>query len=219
MWAAMLACAAGCALRILTSTPPRRSHACGIQRHSVAGCCAEPPILAAKGANPHRRHLPSSPAGLTWLPVTVGASAAQFSKRAGPLAAAGSPRREQHNDAGIRDCWPTFLIDATCRVAESIGPSMRGAACTGDWYFPGTRGRSAQKCCDEGSTLPTLLRLEGEAIHVDGRARALPPRDAFSTESHGAVSRTDVESMLHAISAGTLDLAYKWASSRRDRRS
>ncbi len=133
-------------------------------------------------------------------PVTVGVSAAQFQNARARLPAAVRVLEMSSNDAWIRDCGPTFVIDAKGRRRGIDWSFNAWGGLQGGLYFPWDRDDEvAQKVLEiEGSErYRTSFVLEGGAIHVDGQGTCLTTEECLlNPNRNGSVSKADVESML-----------------------
>ena len=133
-------------------------------------------------------------------PVTVGVSAAQFQNARARLPAPIRVVEITSNDAWIRDCGPTFVIDAKGRRRGIDWTFNAWGGLRGGLYFPWDRDDEvAQKVLEiEGAErYRTSFVLEGGAIHVDGQGTCLTTEECLlNPNRNGTVSRADVESML-----------------------
>ena len=133
-------------------------------------------------------------------PVTVGVSAAQFQNARARLDPRVRVVEISSNDAWIRDCGPTFVIDAKGRRRGVDWTFNAWGGLQGGLYFPWDRDDEvAQKVLEiEGADrYRTPFVLEGGAIHVDGQGTCLTTEECLlNPNRNGALSRADVESML-----------------------
>ncbi len=133
-------------------------------------------------------------------PVTVGVSAAQFQNARARLDPRVRVVEISSNDAWIRDCGPTFVIDAKGRRRGVDWTFNAWGGLQGGLYFPWDRDDEvAQKVIEaEGADrYRTPFVLEGGAIHVDGQGTCLTTEECLlNPNRNGALSRADVESML-----------------------
>ncbi|MDB6082650.1 MAG: agmatine deiminase [Gammaproteobacteria bacterium] len=133
-------------------------------------------------------------------PVTVGVSAGQYQNARARLPAHVRVVEVSSNDAWIRDCGPTFVIDATGRRRGIDWTFNAWGGLDGGLYFPWDRDDEvAQKVLEiEGAErYRTSFVLEGGAIHVDGQGTCLTTEECLlNPNRNGAVERSDVEAML-----------------------
>ncbi len=133
-------------------------------------------------------------------PVTVGVAAAQFQNARARLDPRVRVVEISSNDAWIRDCGPTFVIDAKGRRRGVDWTFNAWGGLQGGLYFPWDRDDEvAQKVIEiEGADrYRTPFVLEGGAIHVDGQGTCLTTEECLlNPNRNGALSRADVESML-----------------------
>src|ERR1700692_3247400 len=192
------------ALRILTSTPAGDGFRMPAEYERHSGCWMlwpERPDNWRGRAKPAQAAFAAVAAAIVQgEPVTVGASAAQFQNARARLPPQVRVVEITSNDAWIRDCGPTFVIDAKGRRRGIDWSFNAWGGLHGGLYFPWDRDDEvAQKVLEfEGSDrYPTSFVLEGGAIHVDGRGTCLTTEECLlNPNRNGAVSRTDVESML-----------------------
>jgi agmatine deiminase len=133
-------------------------------------------------------------------PVTVGVSAAQFQNARARL-----PRQVRlieisSNDAWVRDCGPTFVLDAKGRRRGVDWTFNAWGGLAGGLYFPWDRDDEvAQKILEiEGAErYRTDFVLEGGAIHVDGQGTCLTTEQCLlNPNRNGLLSRADIEEQL-----------------------
>jgi agmatine deiminase len=132
--------------------------------------------------------------------VTVGVSAAQFANARARL-----PRRIRvveltANDAWMRDCGPTFVIDRKGRRRGIDWTFNAWGGLQGGLYFPWDRDDEvAQKVLElEGADrYRTSLIMEGGAIHVDGLGTCLTTEECLLNPNRNAqLSRDAIEQQL-----------------------
>ena len=133
-------------------------------------------------------------------PVTVGVSAAQFQNARARLPGAVRVVEMSSNDAWIRDCGPTFVIDSKGR-RRGIDWTFNGwGGLHSGLYFPWDRDDEvAQKVLElEGADrYRTRFVLEGGAIHVDGRGTCLTTEECLLNPNRNPdLSRAEVEDHL-----------------------
>ena len=132
--------------------------------------------------------------------VTVGVSAAQFHNARARLPRTVRVVEITSNDAWMRDCGPTFVIDGKGGAAASIGPSMPGEVCKEDCIFHGTgmiRLRRRFWRSEGADRYRTPLVMEGGAIHVDGQGTCLTTEECLLNPNRNPhLTRADVEEQL-----------------------
>ena len=133
-------------------------------------------------------------------PVTVGVSAVQYQNARARLPPGVRLVEITSNDAWIRDCGPTFVVDARGRRRGVDWTFNAWGGLNGGLYFPWDRDDEvAQKVLEiEGADrYRTSFVLEGGAIHVDGQGTCLTTEECLlNPNRNGGMSRKDVESML-----------------------
>jgi agmatine deiminase len=133
-------------------------------------------------------------------PVTVGVSAAQYQNARARLSRGVRVVEISSNDAWIRDCGPTFLVDAKGRRRGVDWTFNAWGGLAGGLYFPWDRDDEvAQKVLEiEGADrYRTPFVLEGGAIHVDGQGTCLTTEECLLNPNRNpGMSRADVEEML-----------------------
>jgi len=133
-------------------------------------------------------------------PVSVGVSAAQFQNARARLPREVRVVEISSNDAWIRDCGPTFVIDAKGR-RRGVDWTFNGwGGLDGGLYFPWDRDDEvAQKVLElEGADrYRTSFVLEGGAIHVDGQGTCLTTEECLLNPNRNpGFTRSDVEEHL-----------------------
>ena len=133
-------------------------------------------------------------------PVTVGVSAAQFQNARARLPAQVRVVEISSNDAWMRDCGPTFVIDAKGRRRGVDWTFNAWGGVEGGLYFPWDRDDEvAQKVLEiEGAErYRTSFVLEGGAIHVDGQGTCLTTEECLLNPNRNRnASRAEVETLL-----------------------
>jgi agmatine deiminase len=133
-------------------------------------------------------------------PVTVGVSAAQFQNARARLPSRVRVVEITSNDAWIRDCGPTFVIDDRGRRRGVDWTFNAWGGLDGGLYFPWDRDDEvAQKVLEieAADRYRTPFVLEGGAIHVDGQGTCLTTEECLlNPNRNGGMSRADVEAML-----------------------
>src|ERR1700692_3990434 len=172
----MLACAAGDqALRTLTSTPAKDGFRMPAEFERHSGCWMLWPERSDNwraGAKPAQTTLRAVATAIaTGEPVTVGVSAAQFQNARARLPRMVRVVEISSNDAWIRDCGPTFVIDGKGR-RRGVDWTFNGwGGLDGGLYFPWDRDDEvAQKVLElEGAgRYRTSFVLEGGATPGGG---------------------------------------------------
>jgi agmatine deiminase len=132
--------------------------------------------------------------------VSVGVSAAQFQNARTRLPAAVRVVEMSSNDAWVRDCGPTFVVDAKGRRRGVDWTFNAWGGLEGGLYFPWDRDDEvAQKILTlEGADrYRTDFVLEGGAIHVDGQGTCLTTEQCLLNPNRNPrLSRADVEDQL-----------------------
>jgi agmatine deiminase len=132
--------------------------------------------------------------------VTMGVSAAQFQNARARLGSGIRVVEMSSNDAWMRDCGPTFVIDGKGRRRGIDWSFNAWGGLNGGLYFPWDRDDEvAQKVLEIESAdrYRTSFVLEGGAIHVDGQGTCLTTEECLlNPNRNGPVSQADVESML-----------------------
>ena len=130
----------------------------------------------------------------------MGASAAQFQNARSRLPRAVRVVEITSNDAWIRDCGPTFVIDAKGRRRGVDWTFNAWGGVGGGLYFPWDRDDEvAQKVLEiEGADrYRTSFVLEGGAIHVDGQGTCLTTEECLlNPNRNSGMSRAAIEETL-----------------------
>ena len=133
-------------------------------------------------------------------PVTVGASAAQFQNARARLPRSVRVVEMSSNDAWIRDCGPTFVIDSKGGRRGVDWTFNAWGGLHGGLYFPWDRDDEvAQKVLEiEGADrYRTSFVLEGGAIHVDGQGTCLTTEECLlNANRNPELTRGEVEEQL-----------------------
>jgi agmatine deiminase len=133
-------------------------------------------------------------------PVSVGVSAAQFQNARARLPREVRVVEISSNDAWIRDCGPTFVIDGKGRRRGVDWTFNAWGGLEGGLYFPWDRDDEvAQKVLElEGADrYRTPFVLEGGAIHVDGQGTCLTTEECLLNPNRNPrLTRSDVEEQL-----------------------
>jgi agmatine deiminase len=133
-------------------------------------------------------------------PLTVAVSAAQFQNARARLEPSIRVVEMSSNDAWIRDCGPTFVVDARSRRRGIDWTFNAWGGLAGGLYFPWDRDDEvAQKVleAEQADRYRTSFVLEGGAIHVDGQGTCLTTEECLlNPNRNGPVERGDVETML-----------------------
>jgi agmatine deiminase len=133
-------------------------------------------------------------------PVTVGASAAQYQNARARLPPEVRVVELGSNDAWMRDCGPTFVVDGRGRRRGIDWSFNAWGGLEGGLYFPWDRDQEvAQKVLEiEGDDrYRTDFVLEGGAIHVDGQGTCLTTEECLLNPNRNpGMSRADIEAAL-----------------------
>ena len=134
-------------------------------------------------------------------PVTIGVSAGQFQNARARLSAKVRVVEVTSNDAWLRDCGPTFVVDRRGRRRGVDWTFNAWGGLAGGLYFPWDRDDEvAQKVLEiEGDDrYRTPFVLEGGAIHVDGQGSCLTTEECLLNPNRNpGLVRGDIEEMLH----------------------
>jgi agmatine deiminase len=133
-------------------------------------------------------------------PVTLGVSAGQFQNARARLPAKVRVIEVTSNDAWLRDCGPTFVVDRRGRRRGVDWTFNAWGGLAGGLYFPWDRDDEvAQKVLEiEGDDrYRTPFILEGGAIHVDGQGTCLTTEECLLNPNRNpGLERGDIEEML-----------------------
>ena len=133
-------------------------------------------------------------------PVTVGVSAAQFLHARASLSSRVRVVELTSNDAWIRDCGPTFVVDARGRRRGVDWTFNAWGGLAGGLYFPWDRDDEvAQKVLEieAADRYRTSFVLEGGAIHVDGQGTCLTTEECLLNPNRNpGLGRADIEEVL-----------------------
>jgi agmatine deiminase len=191
-------------LRTLTSTPAKDGFRMPAEFEPHSGCWMlwpERPDNWRAGAKPAQSAFAAVAAAISsGEPVTVGVSAAQFQNARSRLPAAVRVVEISSNDAWIRDCGPTFVIDARGRRRGIDWIFNAWGGLHGGLYFPWDRDDEvAQKVLElEGADrYRSSFVLEGGAIHVDGQGTCLTTEECLLNPNRNpGFTRTQIEEQL-----------------------
>jgi agmatine deiminase len=133
-------------------------------------------------------------------PVTVGASAAQFHNARARLPGRVRVVEMSSDDAWMRDCGPTFVVDERGRRRGVDWHFNAWGGLQGGLYFPWNRDDEvAQKVLEieDADRYRAPLVLEGGAIHVDGQGTCLTTEECLLNPNRNPnMSREDIEKQL-----------------------
>jgi agmatine deiminase len=133
-------------------------------------------------------------------PVTVGVSAAQFQNARARLPRAVRVVEITSNDAWMRDCGPTFVIDEKGGRRGVDWTFNAWGGLQGGLYFPWDRDdQVAQKVLEmeAADRYRTALVMEGGAIHVDGQGTCLTTEECLLNANRNPhLTRGDIEEHL-----------------------
>lgn len=133
-------------------------------------------------------------------PVTIGVSAGQFQNARARLSAKVRLVEITSNDAWIRDCGPSFVIDPKGRRRGVDWTFNAWGGLAGGLYFPWDRDDEvAQKVLEieRADRYRTPFVLEGGAIHVDGQGTCLTTEECLLNPNRNpGLGRADIEEVL-----------------------
>jgi agmatine deiminase len=192
------------ALRTLTSIPARDGFRMPAEFERHSGCWMlwpERPDNWRAGAKPAQAVFAAIAAAIArGEPVTVGVSAAQYQNARARLAPRVRVVEMSSNDAWMRDCGPTFLVDGKGRRRGVDWSFNAWGGLSGGLYFPWDRDDEvAQKVLGiEGDDrYRTSFVLEGGAIHVDGQGTCLTTEECLLNPNRNpGLTREDIEDTL-----------------------
>jgi len=198
-------------LRNLKSTPSKDGFRMPAEFERHSGCWMlwpERPDNWRLGAKPAQEAFAAVASAIAGSePVTVGASAAQFQNARARLPAGVRVVEMTSNDAWMRDCGPTFVVDGKGRRRGVDWTFNAWGGLDGGLYFPWDRDQQvAQKVIElEGADrYATSLVLEGGAIHVDGQGTCLTTEECLLNPNRNPqLTRKDIEELLHRYLAVT----------------
>jgi agmatine deiminase len=192
------------ALRNLLSTPAKDGFRMPAEFERHSGCWMlwpERPDNWRLGAKPAQAAFAAVATAIAaGEPVSVGVSAAQFENARARL-----PRNIRvveltSNDAWMRDCGPTFVIDGKGRRRGVDWTFNAWGGLQGGLYFPWDRDDEvAQKVLElEGADrYRTSVVMEGGAIHVDGQGTCMTTEECLLNPNRNPhLSRDDIEERL-----------------------
>jgi agmatine deiminase len=191
-------------LRTLKSTPAKDGFRMPAEFERHSGCWMlwpERPDIWRDGAKPAQTVFTALATAIAGAePVTVGVSAAQFQNARARLPPGVRVMEISSNDAWMRDCGPTFVIDARGRRRGVDWTFNAWGGLNGGLYFPWDRDDEvAQKVLEvEGADrYRTSLVLEGGAIHVDGQGTCLTTEECLLNPNRNpGLARPEVEEHL-----------------------
>jgi agmatine deiminase len=191
-------------LRNLTSTPAKDGFRMPAEFERHSGCWMlwpERPDNWRLGAKPAQAAFVAVATAIAASePVTVGVSAAQFENARARLPREIRVVELSSNDAWMRDCGPTFVIDHKGRRRGIDWTFNAWGGLEGGLYFPWDRDDEvAQKVLElEGvDRYRTSLVMEGGAIHVDGQGTCLTTEECLLNPNRNPhLSRVDIEEQL-----------------------
>jgi agmatine deiminase len=191
-------------LRTLSSTPLRDGFRMPAEFERHSGCWMlwpERPDHWRGGAKPAQAAFAAVATAIAaGEPVTVGASAAQFHNARARLPHGVRVVEISSDDAWMRDCGPTFVIDAKGRRRGVDWRFNAWGGLKGGLYFPWNRDDEvAQKVLEieDADRYRAPLVLEGGAIHVDGQGTCLTTEECLLNPNRNPeLSRDDIEMQL-----------------------
>jgi agmatine deiminase len=191
-------------LRNLKSTPQKDGFRMPAEFERHSGCWMlwpERPDNWRLGAKPAQEAFAAVASAIAVSePVTVGASAAQFHNARARLPVSVRVVEMSSNDAWMRDCGPTFVIDGKGRRRGVDWTFNAWGGLDGGLYFPWDKDQQvAQKVIElEGvDRYSTSLVMEGGAIHVDGQGTCLTTEECLLNPNRNPhLTREQVEEQL-----------------------
>jgi agmatine deiminase len=191
-------------LRTLTSTPAIDGFRMPAEFEPHSGCWMlwpERTDIWRNGAKPAQAAFAAVATAIaTGEIVTVGVSAAQFQNARARLPRNIRVVELSSNDAWMRDCGPTFVIDRKGRRRGIDWTFNAWGGLQGGLYFPWhLDDQVAQKVLEleDADRYRTPFVLEGGAIHVDGQGTCLTTEECLLNPNRNAdLSRDQVEEYL-----------------------
>jgi agmatine deiminase len=191
-------------LRNLKSTPEKDGFRMPAEFERHSGCWMlwpERPDNWRLGAKPAQAAFTAVAAAIAGgEAVSVGASAAQYYNARACLPRNVRVVEISSNDAWMRDCGPTFVIDGGGRRRGVDWTFNAWGGLNGGLYFPWDRDdQVAQKVLElEGADrYRTPLIMEGGAIHVDGQGTCLTTEECLLNPNRNPqLTREEVEEQL-----------------------
>jgi agmatine deiminase len=191
-------------VRTLNSTPAKDGFRMPAEFERHSGCWMlwpERPDTWRDGAKPAQAAFAAIAAAIaTGEAVTVGVSGEQFQNARARLPPAVRVVEMSSNDAWVRDCGPTFVVDAKGRRRGVDWTFNAWGGLHGGLYFPWDRDDEvAQKILQiEGAERYRAgFVLEGGAIHVDGQGTCLTTEECLLNPNRNPeLSRADIEAEL-----------------------
>jgi agmatine deiminase len=192
------------ALRNLTSTPAKDGFRMPAEFERHSGCWMLWPERSDNwrlGAKPAQAAFAAVATAIADSePVTVGVSAAQFINARARLPGKIRVVEMTSNDAWMRDCGPTFVIDGKGRRRGVDWTFNAWGGLQGGLYFPWDRDDEvARKVLEvEGADrYRTSLVMEGGAVHVDGQGTCLTTEECLLNPNRNPhLSRGEIEEQL-----------------------
>jgi agmatine deiminase len=192
------------ALRTLTSTPSKDGFRMPAEFERHSGCWMLWPERSdnwRNGAKPAQAAFVAVASAIgSSEPVSVGVSAAQFQNARARLPSNVRVVEISSNDAWMRDCGPTFVIDRKGRRRGVDWSFNAWGGLEGGLYFPWDRDDEvAQKILElEGADrYKAPFVLEGGAIHVDGQGTCLTTEECLLNPNRNPdFTRADIEEQL-----------------------
>lgn len=191
-------------MRTLTSTPARDGFRMPAEFERHSGCWMLWPERTDNwraGAKPAQAAFAAVASAIALgEPVSVGVSAAQFQNARARLPRQVRVVELSSNDAWMRDCGPTFVVDAKGR-RRGVDWTFNGwGGLNGGLYFPWDRDDEVARKVLEieaADRYRTSFVLEGGAIHVDGQGTCLTTEECLLNPNRNpGMSRTDIEEHL-----------------------
>jgi agmatine deiminase len=132
--------------------------------------------------------------------VTIGVSAAQYAHARARLVAPVRVVEVSSNDAWVRDCGPTVLVDSRGRRRGVDWMFNAWGGLNGGAYFPWDRDAEVAQKILETEDIDRYcapLVLEGGSIHVDGQGTCLTTEECLLNPNRNPhLSRADIDAQL-----------------------